>query len=75
MIKTEYYLTREDGVVLNRIYSDKGYYIIQNETNTKYEEAIDVENAFYTYAETDEIIEFSQEISDEEFVNMLKEVL
>ena len=37
-------------------YSDEGKYIIQNETGVKYEEAIDVEGAPYTYSETDEYI-------------------
>ena len=74
MIIKEFYLTREDGVVLNRTYSDKGFYILQNETGIKYEEAIDVEESVYTYTETNEPIEFG-DISDEDFVKMLKEVL
>lgn len=53
MIITEYFRTRSDGVVLNRTYSDTGMYILQNETGIKYSEAIDVENAPYTYTETD----------------------
>ena len=36
--------------------SDKGNYIIQNETGIKYEEAIDLPGR-YTYTETDEKIE------------------
>ena len=56
MIVTEYDATRKDGVVLNRTYSDAGFYIIQNETGIKYSEAVDVEGAPYTYAETDELI-------------------
>ena len=32
------------------------YYIIQLETGNKYEEAVDVEDAPYTYEETDELI-------------------
>ena len=35
----------------------RGYYILQNETGAKLDAAIDVENAPYTYAETDEPIE------------------
>lgn len=57
MIITEYYLTREDGVVLYRTYSDAGYYILQNETGIEYSEAVDVEGAPYTYTETDRLIE------------------
>ena len=61
MIVTEYYMTREDGVVLNRTYSDAGFYIVQNETGIKYSEAVDVEGAPYTYSETDELIETEDE--------------
>lgn len=57
MLKREYYGTRFDGVKLYRTYSNEGFYIIQVETGTKYIEAIDVENAPYTYQETDEPIE------------------
>ena len=56
MIVTEYFMTRKDGVILNRTYSDAGYYILQNETGIKYSEAVDVEDAPYTYSETDELI-------------------
>ena len=61
MIKREFYLTREDGVKLYKTYSDKGYYILQVETNLKYNEAIDVENTPYTYSETNELIEVIEE--------------
>lgn len=53
MIVKEYYKTRLDGVKLYRIYSDDNRYIIQNETSITYTEAIDVENAPYTYSEGD----------------------
>lgn len=56
MIKREYYATREDGVILYRTYSDSNLYIRQTETGNVYTEAIDVENANYTYEETDDII-------------------
>lgn len=56
MIKKEYYTTREDGVRLFRTYSDTNHYIRQIETGAIYEEAVDVENANYTYEETDDII-------------------
>lgn len=47
-------MTRADGVKLFRTYSDEGRDIIQNETGIVYSEAIDVENAPYTYTESDE---------------------
>lgn len=53
----EYYLTRTDGVKLYRNYSDKNVYIKQDQTGIEYSEAIDVENAPYTYTETDKPIE------------------
>lgn len=61
MIIKEFYCTRKDGVNLYHTYSDKGKYIIQNETGIIYGEAIDVENAPYTYSESDEEIELSAE--------------
>lgn len=51
MIIRELYKTRTDGVRLYRTYSDVGMMVQQNETGTKYTEAIDVENAPYTYTE------------------------
>ena len=57
MIVKEYYTTRADGVKLYRTYSDSGLKIVQNETGVIYDEAIDVENAPYTYSESDEPIE------------------
>ena len=57
MIVKEFYLTREDGVNLYRTYSDEGFYILQNETGIEYSEAVDVEDAPYTYSETDKIVE------------------
>ena len=53
MIVKEFYRTREDGVNLYRTYSDAGLYIKQVETDIEYVEAIDVENAPYTYVETE----------------------
>jgi hypothetical protein len=62
MIVTEYFMTREDGVVLNRTYSDAGFYIVQNETGIEYSEAVDVEGASYTYSETDKLIPVEEEM-------------
>jgi hypothetical protein len=65
MIIKEEYKTRADGVKLIRTYSDEGKYIIQNETGIVYAEAIDVENAPYTYSEgTDDI--YDEELTAEE---------
>ena len=52
MIKKEFYKTRKDGVNLYKTYSDNNYRIKQKETGNIYDEAIDVENAPYTYEET-----------------------
>lgn len=53
MIVREFYKTREDGVNLYRTYSDTNHYIKQMETGNVYSEAVDVEDAPYTYEETD----------------------
>lgn len=55
MIITEYYKTREDGVVLNRTYSDKGM-MIERE-GVRYSEAIDPVEMNRQYIETDEPID------------------
>lgn len=53
MIKREFYTERSDGVKLYRSYSDQNKIIRQDQTGNEYSEAIDVENAPYTYTETD----------------------
>ena len=53
-IITEYYETREDGVVLNRTYSDKGMMIERD--GVRYDEAIDPAELDRQYAETDDPI-------------------
>ena len=57
MIVREFYETRFDGVKLYRTYSDTDHYIRQVESGNIYSEAIDVEDAPYTYVETEDIIE------------------
>ena len=52
MIIKEFYKKRSDGVNLYRTYSDSRLMIRQVETGDVYTEAIDVENAAYTYEET-----------------------
>ena len=64
MVKREFYKQRKDGVNLYRTYSDAGLMIVQNETGNTYAEAIDVENAPYTYSESTEPVE--NEITAEE---------
>ena len=57
MLIKEYYTTRKDGVKLYITYSSKNNYIIQEQTGYEYDFAIDVENAPYTYIETNKKIE------------------
>lgn len=57
MVIKEFFRERADGVKLYRSYSDDGKMIVQNETGIAYSEAIDVENAPYTYSESDEPVE------------------
>ena len=57
MIVREYFETRFDGVRLYKTYSDSNMMIRQKETGNIYSEAVDVENASYTYEETNEPIE------------------
>lgn len=54
MIVVEYYATRKDGVVLNRTYSDAGFYIERD--GIRYAEAVDPAELNRTYTETDELI-------------------
>ncbi len=54
MIITEYYRTREDGVILNRTSSDSNYMIERD--GTQYVEAIDPADLNRVYVETDIII-------------------
>lgn len=65
MIKTEYYMTRADGVELIRTYSDKGVKIKKVGTDEIYDEAVDVEGAGYRYTETEEPIEVEEPIETE----------
>ena len=71
MIKTEYL---NDGTLIKH-YSDAGYLLLQNETGAKYAEPIDLIPCQYTYTETNELVDGDEEISEEEFFNMIEEVL
>lgn len=64
MIVREFYETRFDGVNLYRTYSDTNHCIRQKETGVVYTDAIDVEDAPYTYEETEDIIEEQQKLED-----------
>lgn len=66
-----YYMTRSDGVKLFRFavpntktgdkWDSPKFKIRQDQTGTLYDEAIDVENAPYTYTETDKPIDISED--------------
>ena len=56
-IQREFYGERADGVKLYRTFSDGGKVIRQNETGILFDEAVDVEDAAFTYSETGEDIE------------------
>lgn len=58
MVIKELFKTRSDGVKLYRTYSDEGKRLIQNETGVVYDEAVDVENAPYTYTEIENGINY-----------------
>ena len=74
-IVRDFYKTRADGVNLFRTYSDEGFYIRQNPTGIEYGEAIDVENAPYTYEETDKPIEGdTEEATEEDYIAALAEL-
>ena len=57
MIVREYLMTRKDGVKLYKTYSDQNKYIRKVGTEEEYDIAIDIENAPYTYEETENEIE------------------
>lgn len=59
MIVTEYYMTRSDGVALNRTYSDKGMMIERD--GVRYDEAIDPAELNRQYKETDVLIDLTEE--------------
>ena len=73
MIKPFDYKTRKDGVKLFRTYSDNNMHIRQVETGVEYSEAIDVENAQYTYEETDKAIEIDNHTSENALNSQVEE--
>ena len=71
MIQVEYL---NDGTLIKH-YSDAGFMLLQVETGAKYSDPVDLVPCRYTYEETDELIDGDEEITDDEFVDMLEEVL
>ena len=73
MIVTEYYMTRQDGVVLNRTYSDAGFMIERD--GIRYSEAIDPAELGRQYTETDEPIEgYTDEATEADYQNALRDM-
>lgn len=50
-VKTEYFMTRKDGVILNKTYSDEGRYVIRD--GVAYDMAIDPAELNRQYTEGD----------------------
>lgn len=71
MIKTE---LLNDGTLIKH-YSDAGFMLLQVETGVKYADPVDVVPCRYTYEETDEVIDGDEEITDDDFMDMIAEVL
>ena len=76
MIVTEYYKTRNDGVDLQRTYSDEGYLLERN--GVFYVEAIDPKNSGRTYVETNILVDKDVTTEDtatvEDYQNALSEL-
>ena len=71
MILTEFI---NDGTLIKH-YSDKGVMLLQVETGAMYSDPVDLVPCRYTYTETTEVAEPEEEISGEEFLTMVQEVL
>lgn len=73
MIITEYFMTRQDGVVLNRTYSDSGFMIERD--GARYSEAVDPAELGRTYTETDEPIEgYTDDATEADYQQALREM-
>jgi hypothetical protein len=68
MIVTEYFKTRDDGIVLHRTYSDIGMMIERD--GVRYDEAVDPAELGRTYIETDEPV-VGDELSDSQALYIL----
>jgi hypothetical protein len=71
-IITEYFTTREDGVVLNRTYSDQNMMIERD--GIRYSEAIDPAELNRQYTETDEPVDGFGAVSEADYQNALREM-
>lgn len=72
MIKKEHYMTREDGVVLYKTYSDTDHEIINKRTGIVYGKAIDIIED-EEYVEVDSYIEIDGVVSYEEVLDCLED--
>lgn len=70
MIQSEYL---NDGTLIKH-WSDAGVMLLQVETGAMYSDPVDLVPCRYTYVETEELVDGDEEITDEEFVDMLEEV-
>ena len=65
-----------NGKQFTKNYSDEGFYIQKVGTEEIYSEAIDPIDSGRTYLETDKLIaDIDEEISADDFLSMIKEVL
>ena len=71
MIKTE--IITINGVQFQKTWSDASYLIERD--GAKYSEAIDPIDVKRTYTETNELIDSQNDITSDEFLSMLEEVL
>ena len=70
MLVTEYYKTRNDGVVLMRTYSHLGFLVENTATGARYAEVVYPENNGVTYVETNVYPE-EEDISAEDALEIL----
>ncbi len=61
-IVKEFYKKRDDGINLYITYSDENFKIKKVGTDEMYDEAVDIESSSYIYEETEEKIEYLEEI-------------
>ena len=71
MIKTE--IITINGVQFQKAWSDANYLIERD--GAKYSEAVDPMGVERTYTETNELIDSQNDITSDEFLSMLEEVL
>jgi hypothetical protein len=71
MILTEYL---HEGTLIKH-YSDKGFLLLQNETGLKYADPVDIVPCPYTYTETDERDKAEEDLTGDELMKMMEEVL